>query len=408
MRALTTGWVHHDTRVADSAIAARGICQGVFALHPQALRELQDRKLRAAVRHAYESTPLYRERFDDAGVRPDDIRTVADLPLLPITAKQDFQTHDTNRIVAVGVDPDKCSTRRTSGSTGRPLIAYLTSGDERMRSLVELRSLIRLGVRARDINIVVGPERPRAKKLHERLGFFANDRISSNLPAGDLLERLVEMNPSVLSSAKTLDELLRRQARADLGIDPYSAYGANEVGRIAMECPKREGLHINSDHVVLESWRDGKPAAPGETGAALITSLNTTAMPLVRYRLGDRIRLLEKRCSCGSPLPLMDIPRGREGDVIVLPGGKTVSLFALTDALREYLDIVQFGIVQEAEDRLEIQLHTRSPCPDQKLREIRQRTLERLGQPMTVDVRAVESLPSDDLKSPLFSSKLSR
>jgi phenylacetate-CoA ligase len=336
--------------------------------------------------------------------------------------------------VAEGVDPEACIVRRTNGSTGRPLRIYITSKDQQIRSLVELRSLMRLGLRARDFTVCVGPETPRKRRLHERLGFYDNDRISGNLPPEQQLEQLREMQPSVLwfyptqlralmqaanhrlrdhirprmliSSAEMFDDLLREQVRDDLGLEPHSAYGANEMGRVAMECPTREGLHINIDHVVLEAWKDGRPARPGEAGAALITTLNAQGMPLLRYRLGDNIRLLDKPCSCGSPLPLMALPEGRESEVIKLPSGRLLSVWAVSNLLREYVDILKFRIVQQELDVLEIELVTREPWPQERLRQIERRTLERLGEPVAVRARLMDELPVDGVKFRYFVCRL--
>ena len=408
--------------------------QGIYSSSPAGVRELQARKLRAAMRHAYQEVPLYRERFDQAGLGPEGIRTPADLARLPITAKAELQTPDPRRIVAESVEPRDCIIRHTNGSTGRPLQIFITRRDQQLRSLVELRSLMRLGLRFRDRTVCVGPETARRPRLHERLGFYRNERISGNLPPEDQLRLLRDLSPTVfwfyptllrvilraadyrlrdhiqprmlIFSAEMYDDLLREQVRRDLGLEPYAAYGSNETGRIATECPTREGLHINVDHVVLEAWTDDGPAAPGQTGSALVTTLNATGMPLVRYRLGDRIQLLEKRCSCGSPLPLMAMPQGREIDAIELPSGRSIAAWALSNLLREDLDIMQFRIVQHARDYVELQLSTREPWPKGRLRRLEERAVERLGEPVSVEARVVDALPDDDIKFRYFLSRL--
>lgn len=400
----------------------------VLRMAPGAVRDLQARKLRDAVRYAYERVPFYRQKFDGAGVHPAEIHSIADLARLPQTTKQDLQTQSVGRIVAV--DPETCSTRHTNGSTGRPLRIYLTRSDRQARSLVELRSMVALGLRVRDHAVCVGPETHRGRRLHERLGIYANSFVVGTLPPEEQLRRLRELRPTVLwfyptvlrallraadyrlrdyvrprmliTSAEMFDDLLRRQIREDLGIEPYSAYGTNEIGRIAMECPAREGLHINVDHVVLEAWADGRAAKPGEAGAALVTTLNTRGMPLVRYNLGDQVRLLEKPCSCGSPLPLMELPGGRENDVLALPSGRTVSLWGVTFVLREYLDIMQFRIVQERLDYVRIEVVPREPLSQDRLREIQKRALARVDEPITIEVREVGELAGESLKFRYF------
>ena len=82
---------------------------------PEELRELQERKLRRVVRHAYERVPFYRERFRHAGIHPEDIRTLEDLRCIPVTTKRDLQLAGPERTLAEGVDPSACTLLRKSG-----------------------------------------------------------------------------------------------------------------------------------------------------------------------------------------------------------------------------------------------------------------------------------------------------
>lgn len=408
--------------------------QRVFRMSPDELRELQERKLRRIVHHACTRVPFYRQRFQAAGVDPEDIRTVDDLKHLPVTTKQDLQSAGTERILASGVDQTSCRAILTGGSTGTPLSVYLTRRESQRRSLVELRTLRRVGFSTRDRMVTVGPQHRRVPPIHERLGFYRTEIIPGALPAQEQLRLLRHFKPSIfwsyptmlrallqqaehrlrdhirprlmITSAEVLDELLRAQVSEDLGLDPYCFYGCMETGRIAAECPAREGLHVNTDHVVLETWRGDAPAAEGEAGTVLVTALNAWSMPLLRYRLGDRVVRLGRRCSCGSPLPLIERPLGRDDDIMLLPSGCMISPFRCIFVLRQFTSIVQYRMIQETVDHLTLLLVTRGPWARETIEELRRKLLEQLGEPLTIDIRLVDVIPEERDKFRAFITRL--
>ena len=92
-------------------------------LKPSELEELQNKKLRSMVKHAYENTEFYHNKFKNAGIHPDDIRTLNDLKRIPFTTKEEVREHNLGSILAKGVNLDSCRVIPTSGSTGKPLKA---------------------------------------------------------------------------------------------------------------------------------------------------------------------------------------------------------------------------------------------------------------------------------------------
>ena len=327
-------------------------------LSPAELRALQERKLRAVVRYAYEQVPYYHSLFRSAGLAPEDIQTVEDLQHVPITTKEQLRAAGAEDITAQGVDCSSCLTLQTSGSTGKSFTICLTRGEARTRHLLEFRALLSMGLRPQDRLVVLGPERARPVRPHHRLGLYRTEVVSSLLTVDEQMQRLHRAQPTVLwgyptvlrallhrvdyrlstlarpraliTSAEVFDEVMRDRLRVDLDMEMFNFYGAREVGRIAAECPAHEGLHVNADHVLLEGLEGDRPVGWGKSGGVVLTSLNAFAMPFIRYRLEDIGMLLKENCSCGSSFPLIAPPLGRDWDMIRLPSGKLLSAHGFT------------------------------------------------------------------------------
>lgn len=125
-------------------------------------------------------------------------------------------------------------------------------------------------------------------------------------------------------------------------------YGSCEIRWIAQQCPQSPGLHVNIDHVYLEFVDDANQPVPRETyGKTLLTNLEDTIFPMIRYENGDRGRWLNQVCPCGCALPLIDSVKGRESESFVLPSGKTINGEYLTTIFDNHPDIVRgFRVIQ--------------------------------------------------------------
>jgi phenylacetate-CoA ligase len=403
-------------------------------LSPERLRLLQERKLRETVRFAFEQVPFYRDRFRAAGLDPRDIRTLEDLPLIPITTKPQLREAGEPAILARGVVRRQCRELHTSGSTGGPFRVLLTPADQQVRQLVEFRGLRAAGFAARDRLAVLGPSALWPPRLHNRLGLFRSEVVLGSLLPEEQWRRLQELAPDILwfyptvlrgvlhaagdrirslrprlliSSSEVLDEGLRRRLVTTLGIAPYNFYGCMEAGRLAAECPAREGLHVNADHVVLESWADGRLAPPGQTGTALVTTLNTRAMPFLRYRLGDLVSLIERPCSCGCCFPLLREPQGRDDEMLRLPSGRLLSPLVLNLVLRRRLEIDHYRVIQDRQDHLLVQIAGGKRWPPAAVEELRQELSTAVGERLHTEVQFLESIPEEPGKFRTFVSQLS-
>jgi len=383
----------------------------------------QESKLRSLIAHAYHHIPYYQSLFQSVGLSPKDIRTVDDLKHLPITAKEDLKAAGLERIIAKGISPAACRRMDTSGSSGEPFPVYLTSQEMRSRRLLEFRSLLSIGFHPRDRLSVLGPEHLHPVRFHQRLGFYRSENISVFLPIEMQVRQLGKMRPTIfwayptllrallhhtgnhlnkiirprilITSAEPLDEITKERVQVVWDLERFNFYGAVEVGRIATECPSHEGLHVNTDHLILECLNGDRPAEPGKPGTVVATTLNALAMPFIRYRLGDISTPIAKKCSCGSPLPLIGPVQGREDDMIHLPSGKLLSSFGLQFILRPFTWVDQFRFIQKGPDHLLLQLATQGGLHEDFLSKIKAGFLEYLKEPMQVEIQIVNFIRED-------------
>jgi phenylacetate-CoA ligase len=401
------------------------------------LNDLRDRKLRAVVRHAYDSVPYYRSLFDSAGLSPEDIKGAEDLDRVPVTTKEDLRRAGLNNIVAKGIDPSGCTTVPTSGTTGQPFTAYLTRGDVAARRKVEFRSLLSIGFRPADRLAVLGPSMPHRKRLHQRLGIFRSINISPLIAFEEQVERLKMMRPTVLwayptvlralierldyrlssiispraliTGAEVFDDILRKRVLSDLELETFNFYGCNETGRIAWECAAHEGLHVNTDHVILEALDGELHPGPGTRGGSVVTTLNALGMPFIRYRLGDIITFLDKECSCGMPFPLIGPPEGRAWEMFRLSDGATLPALALHYIVWRFHDRVDiFRFTQNSYNSLDLELVPRGRTDGDMIEEIRSRITGLVGKQVSFDIHIKDSIRDDNLKFSSFVSKLPR
>ena len=158
----------------------------------------------------------------------------------------------------------------------------------------------------------------------------------------------------MISSGELLRPAVRIAIADAFGAPVYDVYGSSETKEIAWECPAG-GMHINADVVRLEVLDDANRAVPsGVEGNLVATVLVNRAMPLLRYRIGDRGSLLGERCECGHPFPLLGVVTGRRADMLVLEGGQRISPYALTCAMEQVGEVLRYQVTQLEPARLRV------------------------------------------------------
>jgi phenylacetate-CoA ligase len=382
------------------------------------LEALQVRRLRRILDVAA-TVPLYRDRWRAAGVSPDDVRVIGDLRRLPTVTREDVIGAYPDEILSRAPRPDDV-VFRTSGTSGAFMtIAYSAEANDYLDAVYG-RALFSAGYRPWDrIAYFWWESADRPHRVYERLGLMRKSFVPVHPDPRRQLEDLVALQPTVvyhfpsalLLIAKLLEgrelpfhprvvichgelmtddqqETLRRAFRCDV----RNQYGAQEFNRMAWDCSRRTGLHVDADSVVVEIVRDdGSIADDGEEGELVVTGLMNTLMPLVRYRIGDLGHRVTGRCPCGRGLPLIKLTEGRRDDVLVLPDGRRVGPRALAPRIEELKGFLQYRVIQNAPDKIEVLLVREGDEP--RVSERVQSTITNvLGPGLTVDVREVNEI----------------
>jgi phenylacetate-CoA ligase len=351
------------------------------------LRALQERKLREIVRHAYENVVYYRNLFDKAGIKIEEIKSLDDLCRIPITTKKDLQHVPQHEIIAKGIDVNNCVVKYTSGSTGHPLKMFLSTEERNFQILLNLCILMENGLKLTDkVAYIINPYRfPKSKYWFQRAGILKREYLSvfdypqrhvellkklrpdviygypSNLTllALYIREKGIEgINPKLIFSvAEALEPKAKQVIDLVMKVDTCDILGTIELGDIAWQCERREGYHISADAVIVEFLKNGRPAkAADEEGRIVCTSLYGYTMPLIRYAVDDICVPSDRVCSCGRTLPMMESIKGRANDFIVLPDGQIIASCFLVIIMQAFHDVAQYRVIQEERDRLIVQI----------------------------------------------------
>ncbi|MGI6029903.1 MAG: phenylacetate--CoA ligase family protein [Eubacteriales bacterium] len=317
------------------------------------LEELQLRKLKWTVQYCYDNVPMYRKKFDAAGVTADKIKSLKDIQYLPYTYKSDFKENYPFGMFAV---PRKEIVRvhGSSGTTGKPTIVGYTRADMDMWSDLIARIVTMAGVGPDDVAQIAfgyglftggfglhqGLEKvgamviPLSSGNTERQLMIMQDMGTTALIATPsyaiylsemIRERGIKTNLRVgLFGGEGCTAAMREQIEKNMGIIVTDNWGMSELigPGVSGECIYRDGLHLAEDHFLPEiiNPETEEVLAPGETGEIVVTSLDKQAIPVIRYRTRDITRLNYEPCKCGRTHVRMDKIKGRSDDMIVFKG----------------------------------------------------------------------------------------
>ena len=348
-----------------------------------AIGAFRNRQLRALIAHAYERVPYYRELLDRTGVKPEDVRTVADLSAIPITSKKELQSLRESHVVARGTDPRRLLIHRTSGSTGEPSTIRRSIFEETLLGFFQRRALSYFGVRMFDRRariLLVPPKEAQGAsfgvRVFRRLSNLRTIMIHCLLEPDEIVRALRQTRPHiiigvsgvmarvaeamdggdrrviaprlVLLGSEVLTSLMRRQIHGGFGAPIFDMYFSREFTLIGWECRETGELHTCDDGLIVEVLKDGRPAAPGEAGELIGTSLHSFSMPFIRYRLGDIVTNGSPLCVCGEPFATIREIRGRTVEFFELPDGRMLHPWEIMLLFRDQARwIQQYQLVQE-------------------------------------------------------------
>jgi phenylacetate-CoA ligase len=320
------------------------------------LAELQLKRLREVVDRVYARVPYYRQKMEEAGIKPEDIRSLDDLAHLPFTTKEDLRENYPFGLFAVPME-EVVRIHASSGTTGKMTVVGYTRNDIKIWAQVMARTLACAGGTANDriqvaygyglftggLGVHYGAEMMGAtvipisggntKRQIQIMKDFATTILACTPSyALYLAEGAAEegIDPKELPlragifGAEPWSENMRKEIEEKLGITAIDIYGLSEVigPGVASECLEQNGLHVFEDHFLVEvvDPETGKPLPPGEKGEVVFTTLTKEAFPVIRYRTRDISILYPEPCACGRTMTRMHRILGRTDDMLIIRG----------------------------------------------------------------------------------------
>jgi len=320
------------------------------------LEKLQLERLQSKIKEAYEKVPFYRQKFQQAGLSPDSIKSLADLKKIPFTSKYDFRDNYPFGLLAVPMEKI-VRIHASSGTTGKPTVAPYSQADLDMWTEMMARVLTSAGLGKNDViqnaygyglftgglGFHYGAERIGAAVIPSSVGntkrqiMLIQDLGTTAIvctPSYSLVlaETAKEMGVDLRTTklkvgvlgAEPWSEKMRSEIEKELGIKAFDIYGLTEITGpgVSVECPHRTGMHIFEDHFLPEivDPKTGEPLPFGKQGELVFTTLTKEAVPVIRFRTRDITTLHAEPCKCGRTLVRMEKIMGRSDDMLIIRG----------------------------------------------------------------------------------------
>jgi phenylacetate-CoA ligase len=317
---------------------------------------MQNEKLVKQIRRVWDVVPYYRKKMQEAGVTPDDIKTIEDIKKLPFLSKSDLRDAYPYGLLAKPLK-DCVRIQSTSGTTGKRVVAFYTQHDIDLWEECCARAIVAAGGTNEDVCQVSygyglftgGPGLnggshkvgcltvPTSSGNTERQIMFIMDLKATILCctpsyAAYLGEAMKEMGygpddiplKAGIFGAEAWSEEMRQSIEKTLGIKAYDIYGLTEISGpgVSFECSEQRGMHINEDHFYAEiiDPDTGEVLPEGQQGELVFTCLDKEAFPMIRYRTRDICVLTREKCSCGRTHVRMRKPQGRTDDMLIIRG----------------------------------------------------------------------------------------
>ncbi len=340
------------------------------------LHAYQTRRLRHVL-EAARVHPFFRRSLDDVGI-PTDRFSFSDLARLPILEKEDLRREIPEQWLRSHRPP--LTVWRTTGSTGKPLTVGMNEVEIAQSEVHTRYGFMRAGLSARQSVCWVMAVRDRLedRMLLQRLGLGRQYQADLRRPLPAMADLLAKLAPDALYSYPSYLLLLAKYLRSEgrdlpsvstvfsqgevlsdgtraylgsaFGATVRDTYGSSEIPRVAYECGQGR-MHVIPHAAIVEVVDEDQSGV----GHALITSLYHETMPLLRYRIGDRMRLGRAPCPCGNASPTIEHIEGRDDDVLVLPSGRLVSARAV-NLLEDVPGLLEYQIIQRAPDHFEVRV----------------------------------------------------
>jgi phenylacetate-CoA ligase len=323
----------------------------------EALKDFQLKQLQQTVAWVYEKVPYYKNKLDDLGIKPRDIKELQDLAQLPFSVKTDLRDNYPFGLCAVPM-AEVVRIHASSGTTGKPITGPYTAEDLDQWSECMARNLFAAGVRSNDIlqnsygmglftgglgfhqgagkvgaSVIPASSGQTERQITIMQDFGTTVLCCTPSYALTIAEKGLQMGINFkdlrvrigVFGAEPWTIEMRKEIEERLDIKAFEAYGLTELmgPGVAFDCPAQDGfLHINEDHILAEIVDPvtGEVLPYGTKGELVFTAIQRRAMPLLRYRTRDITLLKREKCECGRTLIKMEKVYGRSDDMLIISG----------------------------------------------------------------------------------------
>ena len=320
------------------------------------MEKLQLKRLKDVVKRAYENVPYYKKRFNEAGIKPEDIKTMDDIQKLPLTTKDDLRAAYPFGMFAVP-RREIVEVHTSSGTTGKPTVSGYTKEDLDTWSEIMARGLTMFGVDEEDLiqnthgyglftggfgvhygaqkigATVIPISTGQTRRQIEIMKDFGTTVLIVTPSYGLYLAEVAKEEglksedmklKSIGFGAEMWTEEMRQEIQKRFNAPAYNIYGLTEImgPGIALECPQQDGLHVMEDHFYPEiiDSETQEVLGEGKKGELVLTNLTREGMPIIRFRTKDVTSLRRGICSCGRTMVKMDRITGRTDDMLKIRG----------------------------------------------------------------------------------------
>ncbi len=395
------------------------------------LGSYQEERLRIVIKHAYDTVPFYQDRMQAAKLTPSDIRSLGDLPKMPLLTKEDVKKN-LDALISLKFKKGDLIHGHTSGTTGSPLDVYYDPGMVLINNAADWRQKAWAGLNVGDryavilgrVTVPIPQKRPpfwRMNFIHNQLWFSAFHMSERNLEY--YVEKLKEFRPkaiegypstiyilarslnqrglnlpmkAVLTSSETLFPHQREMIEKAFQCKIFDFYGLAERVIFATECSIHNGKHLHSEYGITEVIDEKGCSVPkGTTGRMVGTSLHNLGMPLIRYVTSDHSSFKEAACSCGRKLPLMDAVTTKQEDIVLTPDGRWISPSILTHPFKPIRNILESQIIQEEPGLFVIKIIKGPLYSELDSIQLLEGLKERLGNAVEIHLEFVDEIPRE-------------
>jgi phenylacetate-CoA ligase len=376
------------------------------------MEQYRSKKLYLLFEFVINNNKFYQSKYSFLINKEFEIITLNDLTLLPILTKEELRD---NILLSENINKRKLTKAKTGGTTGPPTVIYKDTDSRSFAWGSWYRWYIWMGINQGDPALTLWGSRTVLSKSYSNIlynkitsalennltinSFKINDNsidsiirkilrkkpviikgyLSAILQVADYLNyKKIAYSPKCISTTtETLLPPYREYIENTFNCKVYDQYASTEITGVAFECAEQNGLHISSEHVIVEILDENNNPVYNKKGRIVITDLDNKAMPFIRYEIGDMGIISTEKCKCGINLPLLKSIDGRVSDTIILNDGSKVHGVFFTDILHELKRndhgkrISKFQAVQKEADSLIFKLESKEKVDKEYLSELK-------------------------------------